>query len=114
VQQQIHRAAAPGLPSNHASSHLGQLQPAASSAGTSLSSQTVQQSSASAAAVDDELLQQYDQPYGPTGDVFELSSAEQQYKTTVAALRIGQSKNLDQLAYMFDPQAVLAGRQVQG
>jgi hypothetical protein len=86
------------------------MQSIASSTSTA---QTFQQSSAPAAAAvvdEDEVLQQYDQPYGPTGDVFELSSAEQQYKTTVAALRLGQSKNLDQLAYMFDPQAVLAGR----
>lgn len=44
--------------------------------------------------------------------VFALSSPEEQYQSTLAALNVGHSKNLDQLAHMFDPQAVLAGEQV--
>jgi hypothetical protein len=46
--------------------------------------------------------------YGAT-DVFLLSSPQEQYIMTLAALRTGQSKNLAQLAHMFDPQALLAG-----
>lgn len=41
--------------------------------------------------------------------VFQLSSPEEQYKLTLAALHSGRSTNLDQLAYMFEPQALLAG-----
>jgi DNA-binding PucR family transcriptional regulator len=46
--------------------------------------------------------------YGVT-DVFMLSNPQEQYRLTLSALHSGQSKNLDQLAHMFDPQALLAG-----
>jgi hypothetical protein len=49
-----------------------------------------------------------------TDCVFTLSSPEQQYRRTLAALHMGQNKNLDQLAHMLDPQAVLAGESLQG
>lgn len=51
--------------------------------------------------------------YG-VSDVFLLSSPQEQYKRTLEALRSGQSKNLDQLAHMFDPQALLAGKATVG
>jgi hypothetical protein len=46
--------------------------------------------------------------YGVT-DVFMLSNPQEQYRLTLSALHTGQSKNLDQLAHMFEPQALLAG-----
>lgn len=46
--------------------------------------------------------------------VFTLSSPEQQYRRTLAALHMGQNRNLDQLAHMLDPQAVLAGASSPG
>jgi hypothetical protein len=46
--------------------------------------------------------------YG-VSDVFMLSNPQEQYRLTLSALHSGQSKNLDQLAHMFDPQALLAG-----
>lgn len=41
-----------------------------------------------------------------------LSSPKEAHQQTLQSLHRGQSKNLDQLAYMFDPRAVLAGELV--
>lgn len=42
-------------------------------------------------------------------DAFNVSSLQQQYQLTLESLRMGHSRNIAQLAQMFDPHAVLAG-----
>lgn len=43
-------------------------------------------------------------------DAFNVTSLQHQYELTLDSLQMGRSKNISQLASMFDPHAVLAGR----
>jgi hypothetical protein len=45
----------------------------------------------------------------PFDDVLGLSSFQQQYQATLQHLHVGHTRNLSQLAQLFDPAAVLAG-----
>jgi O6-methylguanine-DNA--protein-cysteine methyltransferase len=47
----------------------------------------------------------------PFDDVLGLSSFQQQYQATLQHLHVGHTRNLSQLAQLFDPAAVLAGEE---
>jgi O6-methylguanine-DNA--protein-cysteine methyltransferase len=49
----------------------------------------------------------------PFNDVLGLSSFQQQYQATLQHLHVGHTRNLSQLAQLFDPAAVLAGERVR-
>lgn len=49
------------------------------------------------------------QPVPHPDDAFSVSSLQQQYQLTLDSLHMGHSRNIAQLAQMFDPHAVLAG-----
>jgi hypothetical protein len=84
--------------------------PSSSSSSSSLSSASSISSSLRAASLSSSAegsgLAGEDNPFD---EVLGLSSFEQQYQATLQHLHVGHTRNLSQLAQLFDPAAVLAG-----